>query len=141
MTMLAGLALLFGAVVCFVFGAKQLTDTKKKQAACTAPAAARLLRYDEETRTETDEDSGDIVQVTYHYPVFRYEARGVQREVRCAGAMSKDTWAIGAPVSILYDPNLPERFVIAGDKNANALGFVVLATGLLCLVFGIAMLF
>jgi len=143
MTTLAGFALLFGAIVCFVFSVKQLADTKKKQAACTVPATAELLRYDEEIRTETDEDvNGDVIVTknTYHYPVFQYQAEGVRREARLNGAMNKNTWAIGAPVSILYDLKQPDRFVIAGDKNASVLGYVVLAAGLACLVFGIAML-
>ena len=143
MTALAGLALLFGAAVCFVFGGKVLIVNKKKTAACTAPAMAELLRYDEEIRTETDDDvNGDIIVTknTYHYPVFQYEAQGTLREARLSGAMSKDTWAIGAPVSILYDPKQPESFVLAGDKNTSVLGVVTLAAGLLCLVFGILML-
>jgi len=140
MTMLAGLALIFGAAVCFVFGAKQLKDTKAKNAACTVPAMAELLRYDEELATTVDEDDGEVTEITLHYPVFQYQAEGGLREIRLSGAVSKDTWAVGSPVPIQYDPKQPERFVFAGDKNPNVLGIVVLAAGLACLVFGVAML-
>jgi len=140
MTTLAGLALLFGAVVCFVFGVKQLKDTKKKLADCSAPAVAQLLCYDEERAQKVDEDDGEVYEVTLHYPVFSYQAEGALREVRLSGAYDKSTWSIGASVPIRYDPAQPERFVFAGDKNPNILGYVVLAAGLACLVFGIAML-
>ena len=157
MMMLTGLALLFGAAVCFVLGVKLLIDNKKKQSDCTAPAMAQLLRYDEEIRTDTDEAlNGDIVvtKTTLHYPVFSYQARekspplpeggGPQDRgvfiARHSHAVSKNTWAIGTLVPIRYDPEQPDRFVIAGDKNASVLGYVTLAAGLLCLVFGIAML-
>jgi hypothetical protein len=60
--------------------------------------------------------------------------------VRCGGAYDKGTWSIGASVPIRYDPKQPERFIFAGDKNPNALGYVVLAAGVACLVFGVAML-
>lgn len=143
MTTLAGLALLFGAAICFALGAKLLLDTKKRQSACTAPATAELLRYDEEIRTETDEDvHGDTVVTkhTLHYPVFGYEAQGARREARLNSAVSKDTWAVGALVPIRCNPQRPEEFVIAGDKNANALGVAVLAAGALCLAFGAGML-
>jgi len=139
MTTLAGLALLFGAIVCFVFGAKQLADTKKKQADCSVPATAQLLRYDEERAQKVDEDDGEVFEVTLHYPVFSYLAEGVPREARC-GAYDKSTWSVGASVPIRYDPSQPERFIFAGDKNPNVLGYVVLAAGLACLVFGIAMM-
>jgi len=143
MTTLAAVVLFFGAAVCFLFGAKLLMDAKQKNAACTAPAMAELLRYDEEVRTDTDDDvNGDVIitKVTLHYPVFQYQAEGALREVRLSNAMSKDTWAIGALVPIQYDPKQPEKFMIAGDKNTSVLGAVILAAGLLCLVFGIAML-
>lgn len=44
MTLLAGIVLLFAAALCLWLGAKQLKDTKAKNAACSEPAAARLLR-------------------------------------------------------------------------------------------------
>jgi hypothetical protein len=140
MTTLAGLALIFGAVICFVFGAKQLKDTKTKNASCSASATAQLLRYDEERAQKVDEDDGEVFEVTLHFPVFQYQAEGALREVRCGGAYDKSTWDVGASIPIRYDPKQPDHFVFDGDKNPNMLGYVVLAAGLACLVFGIAML-
>jgi hypothetical protein len=130
MTTLAALAFIVGGIICIAISVRTFVVNHQKQTACTAPASAELLDYEEEIKTSTNED-GFTETTTYYYPVFRYQAQGAERTLRYHIG-GKRKWEPGSSVAIRYNPQQSDTIVIDGDKSNQTLGIITLLAGLVC---------
>jgi cbb3-type cytochrome oxidase subunit 3 len=132
--MLVAILILIGLTLIGI-GLWMLQKQRKKNAACSAPVTAELLRYEQNTESEIEE--GRIRHTTYYYPVFKYMANGEEHTASSSFGNNKRRWKTGAQVAIHYNPENLDMIRAPGEIG-NYFGFVVSTIlGLACMAFGI----
>ncbi len=116
--LLIGLAFLAAGILLIV---KQLKSMKNN----TASVMAKVSGY----HTEMRHDSDGRNTVVY-YPVMRYYASGKWYEKKSSVGRGSQKYGIGERVELLYDPQRPEEFIIAGDKAMLILGIIAALLGI-----------
>ena len=123
------------------FGIIVLVSKIRKNAVCTEEATAELLHYEKQYAGTSRDSSGNSVSTYYYYPVFRYNAKGVEKTVQSSSGRNSKRWKEGTHVTIRYNPVQPASLVIVGDKNhlisfigLEILGITALICGILALL-------
>ena len=113
----------FSAVILLLAGAVNLYFEIKKRRRCSVPAVAVVV----EIKRDRGRGGGDVCM-----PVLAYTASGksVRGTVGVVRAKQIDRYKTGKTVEILYNPEKPEDFRIAGKNGVLILSVLLLALGI-----------
>ena len=112
-----------------IFVLIQSNDLAKK---CTEENIATIVNYHIETSTDSDNN------ITYtYYPIINYNVGTKSVTKQSKTGYGNEKYNINEKITILYNPNNVEEFIIKGDKTGNILGIAVIVAGAIALVLGI----
>jgi len=119
------IGVLLVGIVFLTVGIIMLTKQLKSKKHNTATASATVVAYEEQV--SHDADTGRSVS---YFPVMRYWAGGIWQEKRSDVGRGRKLYEIGQVLDVLYDPEHPENFIIAGDKSTAIVSVVIIIVGL-----------
>ena len=97
---------------------------------CTEEAVGKVVEMHEDVSTDSDG------QITYtYYPIIEYTAG--DKTVSKQSDTGSSNYKINDSVTILYNPDNVEEYVIKGDNSSNIFGIAFIALGAVTLVIGI----
>ncbi len=117
---------------------------KDLERTCTMQTTGEVIQMDrrEETHTETDDDGHRTTRTTTtYYPVFQYAVNGRSIQKTSSTGTGRPRFSEGQSITILYDPENPERYFVAEDKAAGRFGIYFMAFGAVVFIIGIVSLF
>ncbi|MBQ8892613.1 MAG: DUF3592 domain-containing protein [Bacilli bacterium] len=84
------------------------------------------------------EDSTDDVGTSYvYYPIIEYDADGKAIRVTMDKGSSNPTYNVGDKLTILYNPNKTNEFIVKGDMSSNIFTILLIAMGVFVTGYGI----
>jgi len=127
--------LLAGALFAAI-GAAVHIQWRKLVKVCTAQTSGTVTALHSEVRTEYDEDTKKHSETIVYYPEFTYTAKDRQYTRRSGtGSSSAKRYTVGQVVTVLYDPDKPDTYLIKGDKADGRFGLIFCAVGVAAVVF------
>ncbi len=115
--------LIVGIIFAGVGGLMVFNYIKAKKA-CTMSTPGEVIAYN--SRVSHSRGHSTLV---YH-PVFRYYVNGQWYEKEYGLGKNTFDYQIGQTVEILYDPNNPDTYLVAGEKQDPAFSFICLIIGI-----------
>lgn len=121
-----GIGLVF-FIVCSVLLFKQLKSKKTN----TESVTATVVGYHTEISHDTESGADNIA----YFPIMRYCVNGKWYEKKSDVGRGKEKYIVGEHVELLYDPQNPENYIIAGDNLAIIVAVAGMAAGIaLCIL-------
>lgn len=98
---------------------------------CTVETTATVI--DMEERYSADDNGGNYM----YYPIIEYNVeRNTIKSTMTEGAAGP-IYSYGEKITILYNPNKVEEYLVKGDKMSNVLSYIFIIVGGLVTIFGI----
>lgn len=110
---------------------KDIDLTKK----CTEEVKATVIELEE----EYDSDQEGATSYIY-YPVVEYEVNGKVVKARMNKGSNPPEYNVNDKVTILYNPNKTDQFIVKGDNSNNLFMFIFGIAGLFITGYGIYLL-
>ena len=111
---------------------------------CTAQTTGTVTDFSVEKSTSVEEDE-DGYKSTHtsvaYYPIFEYSAGGRSVTKKGSTGSVKPKFKKGQSVTVRYNPNNVEQFVVAEDKGAANFGVYFMIFGALVIVIGVVIVF
>jgi hypothetical protein len=107
---------------------------------CTAQTTGTVTGFSVEKSTSKDDDGHTHASVYYH-PIFEYNAGGRTVTKTSSTGSGKPKFKKGQAVTVRYNPNDVERFVVAEDKSSANFGFYFMMFGALVAAAGVVSIF
>ena len=101
---------------------------------CTKEATATVVDMDEEF--SADEDGASYM----YYPIVEYQVGDNLVTSKMNSGSSTPEYRINEKISILYNPNKTDEFIVKGDKSSKIISIVLLAFGVFVTGYGIVVL-
>ena len=101
-----------------------------RQKRCVACARGEVIDVIEETTTESDSDGGTIRR-RYFHPVFAYRVDGRILTEKSNVGTGRPRFAIGEIVTVRYNPDKPEEYIVEEDAAKAGSGLWILGFGAL----------
>ena len=103
-------------------------DLAKK---CTEEVTATVVDIEEET--EIDEDGTSYI----YYPVVEYKAGDENVKAKMTTGSSSPKYKIKDKVTILYNPNKTDEFIVKGDGSMDILKYIFVVVGVALTGYGV----
>ena len=101
---------------------------------CTKEAEALVV--DMKQDMQSDENG-----ITYmYYPIIEYEVNGSKVKSTFENGSSTPAYAINTKLTILYNPDKVEEFIVKGEGNNQIFSIVFIALGVIVTIGGIYVL-
>lgn len=124
------IGVIFIAVGGFLF--YRSADLAKK---CTEEVRATVVDMEEEM--SSDEDGTSYV----YYPVVEYKVGDDTVRAKMSIGSSNPKYKVNAKVTVLYNPNKTDEFIVKGDNSLDFLKYIFSGVGIALTVFGIVLAF
>ena len=98
---------------------------------CTIETKATVVDMKEEFSSDSD-SSGYM-----YYPIIEYKVKEDTLKVTMNTGSSRPSYSIGEEITIFYNPNKTNEFIVKGDKTSNMFSVVFIAIGLFITGYGI----
>lgn len=99
---------------------------------CTMEAEATVVDMDQELNTDSDTVSNYM-----YYPIVEYKAGENTVRAKMDSGSSTPEYELGTKITILYNPNKTNEFIVKGEKTMGILSIVFAVIGLGVTVYGI----
>jgi len=117
--------IILGGLLLVVAGAYILLNGSKEEKKCTKEVTATVVDVDVSSRRR----SNGTRRKTY-YPVIEYTAGNTKVTKKSSFSTSKkNKYTIGSKITIRYNPNNVESFVIKGEHGTLKTGIVMILAG------------
>ena len=97
---------------------------------CTEETSATVVDFEEEF--QTDDDGSTYM----YYPVIEYNVGEQTIKSKMDKGSSTPAYKLNEKITILYNPNKVNEFIVKGDKSLNIFSFVFIGLGALLTVYG-----
>ena len=121
--------IIFLGVGCFMF-----FKNSNLQKVCTEETEATVVDIKEEMNT--DENGLSYM----YYPVIEYDANGEKIRVTMSSGSSTPQYNKNDKVSVLYNPNNVNEYIVKGEKTTGIMSIVFMVLGVLVTGYGIFVL-
>ena len=101
---------------------------------CTVEAEAVVV----DMKEELDTDSTSSMYI--YYPIIEYTANDKNMKVTMKDGSSNPKYSVGDKLTILYNPDKENEYVIKGESSISIISIVFAGMGLLVTIAGIAAL-
>ena len=98
---------------------------------CTAKASATVV--------EMKEDFSDDSYI--YYPIIEYKVNEDNIRVVMDKGSNPPAYSINEKISILYNPNKTDEFIVEGDSSSNIFSIIMMILGVAVTGYGIVMIF
>ena len=98
---------------------------------CTVEAEAIVVDMEEEI------DSSEENISYLYYPIIEYMVNDNVVKVKMSSGSSVPAYRINDKLTILYNPNKKEEFIVKGDKTSNFISIVFIGLGVIVTGLGI----
>ena len=98
---------------------------------CTAKASATVV--------EMKEDFSDDSYI--YYPIIEYKVNEDNIRVVMDKGSNPPAYSINEKISILYNPNKTDEFIVEGDSSSNIFSVIMMILGVAVTGYGIVMIF
>lgn len=98
---------------------------------CTAKASATVV--------EMKEDFSDDSYI--YYPIIEYKVNEDNIRVVMDKGSNPPAYSINEKISILYNPNKTNEFIVEGDSSSNIFSVIMMILGVAVTGYGIVMIF
>lgn len=98
---------------------------------CTAKASATVV--------EMKEDFSDDSYI--YYPIIEYKVNEDNIRVVMDKGSNPPAYSINEKISILYNPNKTDEFIVEGDSSSNIFSIIMMILGVAVTCYGIVMIF
>ena len=106
-------------------GIYSLISDKEKAKRCTQETSGTIV----ELKKETSEDSDGHTEYVY-YPIIRYTAKGNTITKKSnIGSSNYSKYRVNEKVTIFYNPNKVEEFMIEGENGSKFIAIVFISLG------------
>ncbi len=102
---------------------------------CTQETVATVVDMKEEF--SGDSDSTGFM----YYPIIEYQADTTPVRVTMSTGSSTPAYSINEKITILYNPNKTNEFIIKGDKSSNIFSIVFMVLGVAVTGYGLVVAF
>ena len=99
---------------------------------CTKEAEAIVVEMDEELSTDSDGNTSFL-----YYPVIEYKAGDKEVKQKMDSGSSNPAYNIGDKLTILYNPNKIDEFIVKGEKSSKIFSYALIAVGALITIYGV----
>lgn len=101
---------------------------------CTEETSATVVDFEEEF--QTDDDGSTYM----YYPVIEYNVGEQTIKSKMDKGSSTPAYKLNEKITILYNPNKTNEFIVKGDKSLNIFSFVFMGLGVLITGYGVVLL-
>ena len=119
-------------VIFLAVGVFMFVRNNRLEKNCTAEAQATVVDMKEEVNTDSDA----ATNYTY-YPIVEYTAGETAVRAVMDDGSSTPAYDIGEKVTILYNPNKINEFMVKGAISSKIISYVLMALGALISIFGV----
>ena len=107
---------------------------KKALNNCTIEAEATVVEIEEvRERSKNEDEMYDYI----YYPILEYKAGDKLLKVKHKTGSNPSKYEVGDKVTILYNENKVDEFIIKGDKNLKYGPIIFIAIGIILIASGI----
>lgn len=113
---------------------------KNLERSCTMQTEGKVVRIERKEETYIEKDDNDNekerTRVSYH-PVFSYEVGGRKIEETASAGSGRPEFTVGQQVTVMYDPQNPEKYYVKEDKTGSRFGIYFMIFGVVVFIMGI----
>ena len=107
---------------------------------CTKETQATVVEMKEEFNTDSDTNN-DIDSRYIYYPIIEYKVNDEVVRVTMSSGSTTPAYNINDKITVLYNPNKTNEFIVKGDSSLNIFSYVFIGLGTLILIAGIVIVF
>ena len=100
---------------------------------CTVEAEATVVDMKREFSTDIDTAGTSYI----YYPIIEYKINDTAVLATMRTGSSMPAYNFGDTITILYNPNNTQEFIIKGDVSSNIMSYVMIGLGVLITGYGI----
>ena len=115
----------------FVVSYEEIKEDSEVNDEVTEEVTATVVDIEEET--EIDEDGTSYI----YYPVVEYKAGDENVKAKMTTGSSSPKYKIKDKVTILYNPNKTDEFIVKGDGSMDILKYIFVVVGVALTGYGV----